>query len=374
MKVALVYDWLDSRGGVERMLQYIYELFPDAHIYTSFYTEQGMSLFPEKKMKPSFMQRFPEFIKKSRILSFPFFPFAFESFTFDEYDLVLSVSSSFAKGVITKPGTHHISITLTPTRYLWVLPQQYTKNGFLHPIQSAIASGTRRWDYIAAQRPDYLLSISKLVQSRVQSFYHRASDVLYPGLDFSYWEKKEQQARKPSLLPTEYFLLVSRFEPYKHVQETIEAFTDFRVPLVLVGTGSQSAKLQKNAGENCIFLNTISDEELAYLYLNAKGLVAAQEEDFGYIALEAAFFGCPVIAYKRSGVSEILEGIENSIVLDSNDPASIRVGLERCLALPYNGRVAERNKNRQKLSRFSKKEFQTQLQTKISSFIESTQQ
>lgn len=369
MKIALVYDWLDTNGGVERMIKYIHEIYPEAPIYTSFYTEAANSVYTVEQIRPSFMQRLPRFLTRSRLLSFPLFPYAFEQFEFDEFDVVLSISSSFAKGVITKPGTTHLSIVLTPTRYLWVLPQQYRKKGLLGYIQAVASSAMRRWDFVAAQRPDKLLSISNLVQKRVKAFYNRDSEVLYPGFDFGYWEEKEKQAKPVAILPKEYFLVVSRLEPYKKVEETIKAFKNYHLPLVIVGGGSQLSELKKIADNNCIFTGSISDEDLAYTYANARGFIAVQEEDFGYIALEAAFFGCPIIAYTRSGIAEILTDITKKILVTSNDVTAIRDGLERCLSLPYNGRVEDQLKNRTVLQRFSKEVFQKQLQNQVESLI-----
>ena len=123
-KIAIVYDWLDKWGGVERVLLTFHEMFPEADWFTSYVDEKKATWiydlrFKNSKIHTSFIQKLPSFIKNNRILSLPFYSYAFESFDFSHYDLVISITSSFAKGIITKPGTQHICYLLTPTRWLW---------------------------------------------------------------------------------------------------------------------------------------------------------------------------------------------------------------------------------------------------------------
>ena len=129
-KIAIVYDWIDKWGGVERVLLTLHDMFPQAHFYTSYYDSYSAPWAKNLKIKTSFIQHLPNFIKKNRIFSLFLYPYAFESFDLSEYDIVISVSSSFAKSVITKPCTLHISYLLTPTRFLWLYPEIYTNNFF----------------------------------------------------------------------------------------------------------------------------------------------------------------------------------------------------------------------------------------------------
>src|ERR1035437_5621342 len=110
-------------------------------------------------------------------------PMAFESFNFNDYDLVISVTSEAAKGIITKPETKHICYCLTPTRYLWSSYKDYFKNPLLKLLTKPIVSYLRSWDKIAAQRPDELIAISTEVQNRIRKYYSRDSKIIYPPLD-----------------------------------------------------------------------------------------------------------------------------------------------------------------------------------------------
>lgn len=327
MKIAIVYDWIDKWGGVERVLLTLHEIFPDADFYTSYYDSKEAPWAKNFKIKTSFIQRLPNFIKRNRVLSLPFYTFAFESFNFTEYDLVISVSSSFAKSVITKPGTRHICYLLTPTRYFWWDTYRWTQP-FLKYY--------REWDKVAAQRPDKIISISKTVQKRCKKYYGRESEVIYPPFDSAYWSRIKSQIPhfakasrgKPN---SKFYLVVSRLEPYKKVDLAIKVFNKLPLDnLIIVGKGTQESKLKRLAAHNIIFMKDLTDTELAQLYSSAKALIMPQEEDFGYIALEAQLFGCPIIAFHKGGATEtIIEG-KSGIFFEKQTEKDIVEAVQRC--------------------------------------------
>ena len=318
-RIAIVYDWMDSWGGVERMLLVLHEMFPEAQWYTSYVNREKapwVTILP--KIHTSFIQNLPSYIKTKRILSLPLYPSAFENIDLRGYDLVISVSSSFAKSVITHPGTKHICILLTPTRWLWSQEKNYMKEIpalggmtfgkaemtelFVRPFINHL----KKWDFVASQRPDKIISISKAVADRCKTYYHRESEVLYPPFDYEYWRNiKSKNSNRSRILSNDYFLVVSRLEPYKKVDLVIETFRRFpKKRLIIVGTGTQFTKLKSIAGENIHFIQHATDAELGQLYADSQALIMPQEEDFGYVALEAQFFGCPVIAYGKGGSLE----------------------------------------------------------------------
>ncbi len=101
---------------------------------------------------------------------------AFESFNFDEYDLVISVASEAAKGIITRPETLHVCYCLTPTRYLWSGYEDYFKNKTFKILSKPVVSYLKKWDKVAAKRPDYIIAISKEVKERIKKYYGRDSE------------------------------------------------------------------------------------------------------------------------------------------------------------------------------------------------------
>jgi len=332
-KIAIVYDWLDKWGGVERVLLTLYEMFPQASFFTSYFDEKKAFWAKDFKIKTSFIEKLPAFIKKSRFLSFPFYPLAFETFDFSEYDLVISITSSFAKGVIVKTPVKHIVYLLTPTRFLWVMPENYHLSGLKKLFLSPYLNYLKKWDYLCAQRADKIITISKTVYDRCQKYYQRESEVIYPPFDLEYWKtinsKLKPQSSKLQLKTKNFFLIVSRLESYKKIDLVIKVFNKRKENLVVVGEGSEEKKLKKIASKNITFLKKLTDEELAYLYSHASALIMPQEEDFGYVSLEAQFFGCPVLAYKKGGAVEtVLEG-KTGLFFDEQNEKSLNQLIER---------------------------------------------
>lgn len=316
-KIAIVYDWFDKWGGVERVLLTLHQMFPQAVFYTSYFNRKQAAWAKNFNIKTSFIDKLPPFIKTNRILSLPFYPYAFEAFNFSNYDLVISVTSSFAKSIITKPKTIHISYLLTPTRYLWLYPELYFKNRLFKKLISPYLDKLRQWDFISGQRPDYIISISKTAAYRCQKYYQRSSEVIYPPFDMKYWKKIKSEIRNPKseinskfkTLNPKFFLIVSRLEPYKKVDLVVQSFNRLNDRLIIVGKGSQLRILTRQASKNILFFQDLTDQKLGWLYQNAQALIMPQEEDFGYTSLEAQFFGCPVIAFRKGGATEtVIEG------------------------------------------------------------------
>lgn len=344
-KIAIVYDWIDSWGGVERILLMFHEMFPDADFFTSYVDYDKASWAKDFKIKTSFIQNLPDFIKKSRKLSFPLYPYAFESFNFNEYDVVISVTSSFAKAVVTKPETLHICYLLTPTRYLWLYPQQYL-TGWQRALGKPYLNNIKNWDYIAAQRPDKIIAISQTVAERCKLHYHREAAIIYPPFNTEYWEniKSKVKSQKSPLRPAKrdfegqaklqfnskkFYLVVSRLEPYKKVDLVIKVFNQIGKNLIIVGKGSQLNRLKQLAKSNIKFISDITDQELAVLYDQAEGFIMAQEEDFGYVSLEAQYFGCPVIAYARGGALETVIENKTGVLFQEQTNMSLKQVLEK---------------------------------------------
>jgi glycosyltransferase involved in cell wall biosynthesis len=348
-KIAIVYDWIDKWGGVERVLLDLYKTFPDAIFYTSYYDKEKAGWAKDLEIRTSFIQKLPNFIKKNRILSFIFYPFVFESFDFGEFDLVISVTSSFAKSIITRPGTKHICYLLTPTRYLWSHKNQYIGKSYGLWVRSYVEF-MKKWDFVVAQRPDKIISISETVRERCLKYYKRESEVVYPGFDIEYWKKIKLRIKNEKLRMKlkiqNYFLIVARLETYKKVDLVIRLFNRLNYSLVIVGEGSQELKLKKIARNNISFLKKLSDVELGLYYSNAKALIMPQEEDFGYVSLEAQAFDCPVIAFNKGGAKEtIVDGKSGIFFLEQTEEALLSA-IERFEKIEYNlkDRMVERGK------------------------------
>src|SRR5215204_3404607 len=103
LRVALVHDYLNQYGGAERVLEELHALFPSAPVYTSMYWPEKMSeTIRRLDVRTSFMQRLP-MVKRNHQPFLLMYPWAFESFDFSDYDVVISNSSAFSKGIVTPP-------------------------------------------------------------------------------------------------------------------------------------------------------------------------------------------------------------------------------------------------------------------------------
>lgn len=300
LKVAIVFEELTQLGGAERLLDIWLEIFPDAPVYTLVWNkEKTKHKYDKFDVRTSFIQKMPWGAKKYKWY-LPLMPKAVGSFDLEDYDIVLSMTSALVKGVKTHPGQIHICYCNTPTRYLWVDQKDYIKNApipfFVRPLMPVVLKYLKAWDLKASKRPDYFIANSKNVRERIKKYYKRDSDVIYPMID----TKKYHISPKVG----DYFLLVSRIEPYKKVDLVLDAFSGLNEKLKIIGTGTKKASLEQAAGSNVEFLGRQSDVKLADYYSRAKAVLFPQDEDFGLIPVEAAASGRPTIAFKAGGALE----------------------------------------------------------------------
>ncbi|MCK9379192.1 MAG: glycosyltransferase [Candidatus Moranbacteria bacterium] len=244
MRIALVHDYLVQYGGAERVLECFCEVFPDAPIYTIAYDKNLMhGHFEKKDIRTSFLQKIP--FARSRHRMFPsLMPIAIEQFDFSEYDLVLSDSSSFAKGIITGPETLHICYMHTPMRFAWDDCQKYTKDfyfpRFVKKLVPFFMNYIRIWDRVSAERPDEIIANSKFISRRIKKYYKRDSIVINPPVDVNNFYVSKEKG--------DYFLLIGRLMVYKRFDIVIEAFKRMGLKLKIIGRGPDMERLKKISG------------------------------------------------------------------------------------------------------------------------------
>ena len=378
MKVALVYDRLNKWGGAERVLLALHKLFPDAPLYTSVYDKEKAPWASMFKVKTSFLQSLP--FTMNHELFATLMPIAFESFSFDEFDLVISVTSEAAKGILTKPKTKHICYCLTPTRYLWSGYDEYFKNPILKFLSNPVVWYLRTWDKIAANRPDKFIAISKEVQGRIRKYYNKDSEIVYPPveIDDRRWSMEDSNLKiedrssinRPTSTikklsstfhhPSSYFLIVSRLIPYKKIDLAVEAFNKLKLPLKIIGIGSQMRRLRAMAKSNIEFLGSLTDKELVEYYKGCRALIFPGLEDFGLTILEAQSFGKPVIAFRAGGALEtVIEG-KTGLFFNQQNAESLEKAIKQFNNMKFDSRECIKNAEKFSFERF-KKEFMSVL-------------
>lgn len=311
-KIAFVHDHLAQDGGAERVLQVMHSMFANVPTYVLVHDPHcANAFFNAKDIRTSFIQRMPGGVKHYQWF-LVLMPTAVENYDLSEFDIVISTSSSFAKGVITRPQTLHINYSHTPTRFLWSDTHSYLRDlrkpRWAKSLAKFALTSLRQWDYMAAQRPDVMLGNSKAVQQRIQKYYHREARVLYPPVDVA------QFSLSSDIEP--YYLTGGRLVAYKNFDMVIKAFNELNIPLKVFGDGPEYAHLKKMAGSNVEMAGRVSDAERRKLYQHATAFINAQEEDFGITPIEAMASGRPVIAYRAGGALETVKEGETGVFFD----------------------------------------------------------
>ena len=226
-KVALVHDFLNQSGGAERVLEALAEMFPTAPIYTILYDPEKMrGKFAGRDIRTSFFQKLPKCLRKRYKFLLPLLPTAPETFDLRDFDLVISSSGAWSKGIVTRLDTVHIAYIHSPMRFVWDYNEKYlqeerkSKFGlFIRPLFSYF----RLWDKLAADRPDYLIANSKYTQARIEKYYRRESRVIYPpvGVERGAWSVEREDDTRYAIHDTRYFLIVSRLRAYKKIDKAI---------------------------------------------------------------------------------------------------------------------------------------------------------
>lgn len=332
MKIALVHDYLTQRGGAERVFELLCKYFPTADIFTSLYDPEHTIDLKERLVSTTFLQNIPGAKKYFRLLAPLYFP-AFRTLDLQDYDLIISSSSSFAKAVRKKPGAQHICFCHNVTRFLWdteTYLQNYGNYKSFYPALEILFQGMRTVDLMYANEPDIYIANSTTVAERIQDCYGRAAHVVNYPIDtskFAFSDRKE-----------DFYLVSSRLLSYKRIDVIVEAFNRLGWPLRVIGDGPERKRLEAKALGNVQFLGYRSDEERCQLMARARSVIVAALEDYGLVPIEANASGTPVIAYGAGGVLDTQIPGQTGIFFNQQTPEALQDALLEANKISWNYR------------------------------------
>lgn len=298
MKVALVHDWLNQIGGAEDVLDVLVKCYPESPIHTSIFAPEYMpERYRQRDIRPLWIDKMPAIHRRHQSY-LPLYPLAWQHLDLSEYDVVLSNKSGFCHGLRADRNTMHICYCLTPPRYVWQLENYLAGEGISRAaefILRPLVAWLKRWDYAAAQRVTHFIAISSAIQRRIEKFYQRQSDIIFPPVDTSRFQPVAASQVE------DYFLVVSRLIPYKRIDLAVRAASELGVKLKVAGRGRDLPRLREMAGETVEFLGYAPDQELPDLMAKCRAFLFPGLEDFGITTVQAQSAGRPVIAFAGGG-------------------------------------------------------------------------
>ncbi|HEY9598756.1 MAG TPA: glycosyltransferase [Cyanophyceae cyanobacterium] len=330
MKIALVHDYLTQRGGAERVFELLCKYFPTADIFTSLYAPKQTINLKNRRVKTTVLQHLPGGKKYFRLLAPFYFP-AFRALDLQDYDLIISSTSSFAKSVKKRPGAMHICFCHNVTRFLWdtkIYLQNYGHYKSFYPVIERIFKRLRDVDQFYAKEPDIYIANSTTVAHRIQEIYGKLAVVInYPieNHKFTFSNQKD-----------DFYLVSSRLLSYKRIDIVVEAFNWLGWPLIILGDGPEREYLESKALGNIRFLGYRSDEERCHLMAKARCVVVAALEDYGLVPVEANASGTPVIAYGAGGVLDTQISGETGLFFRKQTPEALHAALIEASEISWN--------------------------------------
>jgi glycosyltransferase involved in cell wall biosynthesis len=346
--IAIVHDYLNQRGGAERVVLELSDMWPKAPIYTSLYRAQ--STFPgfeRREVRATVLDRLP--IDRGFRNLFPLYPAAFRMLGEIDADVVLASSSGWAHMARARPDALHVVYCYTPARWLYgnehlrVKDTRSPRQAMAGPVLGSF----RRIDRRAALRADLYIAISADVQSRIRSAYGIDAALVPPPVDIDRFRPTPRGER---------LLVISRLLPYKHVELVVRAASRVGVGLDVVGEGPLLPALREIAGPTVTLHGGVGDAAVVELMQGCSAVCVAAEEDFGLVAVEAQAAGKPVIAYGRGGSLETVEAGLTGVFFHERTEESVIAAIKasECLDTPPEA-IAERAR------RFSPSAFRARL-------------
>lgn len=358
MKIALVHDYLTQRGGAERVFELLCKRYPHADIFTSLYDPDRTIELGERLVRTTVLQNIPGATKYFRLMA-PFYYPVFRALDLQDYDLIVSSSSSFAKAVRKKVGARHICFCHNVTRFLWdtqTYLREYSDFKKFSPIIEKILNSMRKVDVAYAQEPDLYIANSSVVARRIQKIYGKQAVVINYPIDSSKFIFSDQK--------DDFYLASARLISYKRMDIIVEAFNWLGWPLLISGDGPERDRLESKALRNIQFVGHVSDAERTQLMAKARSVIVAALEDYGLVPVEANASGTPVIAYGAGGVLDTQIPGQTGVFFKRQTPDALQAALLEASEIAWDYRKIRNHA----LSNFSEEAFFSKVEQVIEEF------
>lgn len=364
LRVAIIHDWLTTMGGAEPVVLELHKLYPDAPIYTSVYNKAAVPAFSGLDIRTTYLQKLPNFLRYKHVLWPVLRSFAFRKLDLSQYDLIISSASAEAKNIIKRPGAIHICYCHTPTRYYWSHYEEFKKEfnfgaltRLIRPFIPFFVHWMRRRDLASIAGVDHFIANSEVTKRRIKKYYHRDSIVIHPPVDTKRFLNVKSGVKREGAI------IWGRHVPYKRFDLAIGTCNMLRLPLTVVGSGSDTMRLKEMAGPCIIFTGRVDDKELVRLAHNAKYFLFPNEEDFGLVAVEALASGLPVIAYGKGGVLDVVKDSESGVLFFKQTVESMAEAIKKAEATDFSANLL-----RQRSKRFDRTLFASKISKVIADY------
>ncbi len=356
MRIAVVHDYFTQMGGAEKVAEEFMRMLPQATLHSTVALTDCMpSGLAGVPVVTSWMQKLP-LMRQCYRLFFLLYPFAVHSLDLSPYDLVISSSSGYVKGVRTSRDAMHVCYCHTPMRWVWSFDSYSARESMglvKRLLLPALIRGLRRWDEGASRQPDHFIANSRTVADRILKAYGRHAEVIHPPIDLHRFRVSEEQE--------DYYLVLARLVSYKHIDLAVQACNSLGRRLLVIGDGPDRDRLEAGAGPTISFLGRLSDAEVEHYAARCRALLFPGEEDFGMAPLELAAAGRPTIAYRAGGAIEtIVDGV-TGVFFDRQEHEDLAAAIQRFERMEWSPAVLRRH-----AEKFSVEVFQSRMHAFLS--------
>lgn len=323
---AVIHEWVEPIGGSEAVTAQILQALPGSDFY-ALWVEPGAAAELAAGHQTA-LRLLPRKLRRFAALGAT--PSIWRHLKTPVYDTVITSTHALGHTARFKacPDALYLSYVHSPARYVW--SPELDDRGAKSWMRLA-AKQVQRIDLKNSAHVSAYACNSAEVQRRVQKYWNRDSVVIPPPVDVDFFSKETHSE------PGEFLLSVGRLIPYKRHDFAIKIGEAAGLPVKIIGTGPDEAKLRELADRATVPVSVITQnesgtgsptrEQIRSAMADARALVFVAYEDFGIVPVEAQAVGLPIIGIAQGGLLDsVIDGV-TGVLLDSKDPHEFAAAL-----------------------------------------------